>query len=58
MDPGLEQLPDIDARVAQQPIDLLDRVLVGLAARLRQTMTDHRHGEGSARQDPKRAKSK
>jgi hypothetical protein len=46
--PRREQLPDIDAWVAQQPVDLFDGVFVGFAPRLRQAMTDDRHRERGA----------
>ena len=54
-DPRREQIPDPHALVAQEPIDLLDGVLVGEPARLRQRMADHRHGELGAGHDPERA---
>jgi hypothetical protein len=43
-----EALPDIDADIAEQAIDLLDRVLGHQAARLRQGLADHRDGERGA----------
>jgi len=41
--PAGEAVPDVDAFVAEQPVDLLDRVLGHEAARLRQCLPDHRH---------------
>jgi hypothetical protein len=35
LDPRREQLPRRDTGIAEQPVDLLDRVLVGDAPRLR-----------------------
>ena len=37
---GANYLPDDDASMARQPIDLFDRVLVDEAPRLRQRMAD------------------
>ena len=54
-DPEREHLPDDDAAIAQQPIDLFDGVLVEQAARLRQRMADDRDRERSARHDAERA---
>jgi len=53
--PGREYLPDDDASIAQQPIDLFDRVLVDEAARLRQRMADDRDRQRSAGHDAERA---
>jgi hypothetical protein len=52
--PGLEQIPDLDALIAEQPVDLLDRVFVGDAARLRHAVADHGHGERSVGHHAKR----
>jgi hypothetical protein len=43
--PAGEALPNADAAVAEQAIDLFDRVLGYQAACLRQGLADHRHGE-------------
>ena len=52
--PGREQIPNAHALVAQEAIDLLDGVLVGPPARLRQRMADHGDGERSAGHHPER----
>ena len=41
--PTGETVPNVDAAVAEQPVDLLDRVLGHQAAGLRQRLADHRH---------------
>jgi len=41
--PAGEAVPDIDALVAEQPVDLFDRVLGHAATCLRQCLPDHRH---------------
>src|SRR5271154_6277942 len=56
--PGREYLPDDDASIAQQPIDLFDGVLVDEAARLRQRMADDRDSQRSAGHDAERAVGK
>jgi hypothetical protein len=53
--PGREYLPDDNASMAQQPIDLFDRVLVDEAARLRQRMADDRDRQRSAGHGVERA---
>jgi hypothetical protein len=54
-DPEREHLPDDDAAIAQQPIDLFDGVLVEETARLRQRMADDRDRQGSAGHRAERA---
>ena len=54
--PAGEALPDIDATVAEQAIDLLDRVLGHQAACLRQGLADHRDGERRAGHDAQRGR--
>ena len=56
--PGREHLPDDDAAIAQQPIDLFDGVLVDEAARLRQRMANDRDSQRSAGHHPQRAVGK
>jgi hypothetical protein len=41
--PAGETAPDVDAVVAEQPINLLDRVLGNQAPGLRQGLANHRH---------------
>ena len=53
--PRREHVPDDDALIAQQPINLLDGVLAEQAASLRQGLTDDRHRQRSARHDAERA---
>src|ERR1700676_3152706 len=43
--PAGEAIPDVDAAVAEQAIDLLDRVFGHQTACLRQGLADHRDGE-------------
>ena len=50
--PAGEAGPDVDARVAHQPIDLLDGVLGGQPARQGQGLADRRHRQRSAGHDP------
>ena len=52
--PWREQVPYHDPGVAQQAIDLFDRVSVHQTARLRQRMPDHRNGQRRPRQNPQR----
>lgn len=47
--PADEILPEVDAAVAEQAIDLLDRLLCHQAAFLRQGLADHR---ATARRGP------
>jgi hypothetical protein len=54
-DPVREHLPDDDAAIAQQPIDLFDGVLVEETASLRQRMADDRDRQRAARHDAERA---
>ena len=46
--PAGEAVPDVDALVAEKPVDLLDRVLGHQTARLRQRLPDHRHRQRRA----------
>ena len=52
--PTDEAVPHVDARVAQQPVHLLDRMFGHQPARLRQCLADHRHRQRSARHHAKR----
>jgi len=52
--PWREHVPYDDPGVAQQAIDLFDRVSVHQAARLRQCMPDDRDGQRGPRQNPQR----
>ena len=54
--PAREALPDVDAVVAEHPIDLLDRVLGHQTACLRQRLADHRDGERRAGHDAQRGR--
>ena len=54
--PAGEALPDVDAAVAEQSIDLLDRVPGHQTARLRQGLADHRHGKRGADHDAQRGR--
>ena len=49
-----EHVPDDDALVAQQPVDLLDGMLGQRTARLSKSLTDDRDGERSTRHDAER----
>ena len=51
--PG-EAVPDVDALVAEQAVDLLDRMLGGKPARLRQRLADDRDRERGACHHPQR----
>jgi hypothetical protein len=53
-DPVGQALPNIDLLVAEQAVDLLDRVLGHQTASLRQSLPDHRHRQRGARHDPER----
>ena len=52
--PWREQVPYDDPGVAQQAIDLFDRVSVRQTARLRQRVPDDRNGQRRSRQNPQR----
>ena len=52
--PAGEALPDVDAAVTEQAIDLLDRVLGYQPACLRQSLADHRNGDRRAGHDTQR----
>ena len=52
--PGRKHIPNDDALIAQQPIDLLDGVLAEQPARLRQGLADDRHRQRSTRHHPER----
>jgi hypothetical protein len=49
-------LPDINAAVAEQAIDLLDRVLGHQTACLRQGLANHRDGQRRTGHDPQRGR--
>ena len=51
--PAGEAVPDIDALVAEQSVDLLDRMLGHEAACLRQCLPDHRHRQRRTGHDAK-----
>ncbi len=53
-DPVGKAVPHVDARVAHQPVHLLDRMLGHQAARLRQGLADHRHRQRRACHHTKR----
>ena len=52
--PVREAVPDVDARVAEQPVDLLDRVLGDQTTRLRQRLPDRGHRQRHARHHTQR----
>ena len=52
--PPRKAVPHVNAAVAEQPVHLLDRVLGHQAARLGQSLADHRHRERCRRHHPKR----
>ena len=52
--PGREQIPNAHALLLKEAIDLLDGVLVGEPARLRQRMADHGDGQRCAGHHPER----
>jgi hypothetical protein len=52
--PRREKLPHDDSGVAQQAVNLFDRVFVRKTARLRQRMPDQRNGQRRSRQNPQR----
>jgi hypothetical protein len=52
--PAGEALPDIDALVAEQAVNLLNRVLGDQAARLGEGLADHRHRQRCAGHDTER----
>src|SRR5713101_6603650 len=53
-DPVGEALPNIDLLIAEQAVNLLDRVLGHQTPSLRQSLPDHRHRQRGARHDPER----
>ena len=53
--PLREHLPGTDAGVAQQPVDLFDRMLGQQSPRLRQRMADHRNRQRRPGHHPQRA---
>ena len=53
-DPAGEAVPHVNARVAHQPVYLLDRVLGHQTPCLRQRLPDHCHGKRGPRHHPKR----
>ena len=53
--PGTEQVPRDHARVAQQPVDLLDRRLGEQPASLREPLPDQRHRQRRPGHDPDRS---
>jgi len=53
-DPVGEALPNIDLLIAEQAVNLLDRVFGHQTASLRQCLPDHRHRQRGACHDPER----
>jgi hypothetical protein len=54
-DPRSEQVPGDNSRVAQQPVDLLDRRLGDQSARRRQRLTDQGHRQRRPRHNAEHA---
>jgi hypothetical protein len=52
--PAGETVPHVDACVAHQPVDLLDRMLRHQPTRLRQRLADHRHRQRCSRHHTQR----
>jgi hypothetical protein len=54
--PTAEAIPNVDACIAHQPVDLLDCVLGHQPARLSQRLTDHRHRQRRTRHHAQRGR--